>query len=194
MNPVSVSERANASLIEEYHQRWLDNPDSVDPTWRAFFQGFALGGGQQVTTPAAAPAGAINIVDSLKQAHVHYLINAYRSIGHTQADIDPLSGAPAPSPKLQLSQFNLSDADLDTAFDTGTYLGGGQMKLRDIVAALKETYCGHVGVEYAHIQDTDCRRWLQERIESTKLNPKFTKPQKVQKLRHFTSLDIVLMY
>ena len=190
MNPVSVSERANASLIEEYHQRWLDNPDSVDPTWRAFFQGFTLGGGQQVATPAAAPTGAVNIVDSLKQAHVHYLINAYRAIGHTQADIDPLNGAPAPSPKLQLSQFELSDADLDTAFDTGTYLGGGQMKLRDIVASLKETYCGHVGVEYAHIQDTDCRRWLQERIESTKLNPKFTKPQKVRILRRVHKAEL----
>jgi 2-oxoglutarate dehydrogenase E1 component len=190
MNPVSVSERANASLIEEYHQRWLDNPDSVDPTWRAFFQGFTLGGGQQVTTPAAAPAGAVNIVDSLKQAHVHYLINAYRAIGHTQADIDPLSGPPAPQPKLQLSQFSLSDADLDTAFDTGTYLGGGQMKLRDIVAALQQTYCGHVGVEYAHIQDTDCRRWLQERIESTKLQPKFTKPQKVRILRRVHKAEL----
>ena len=190
MNPVSVSERANAGLIEEYHQRWLDNPDSVDPTWRAFFQGFTLGGGQQVAIPAAAPTGTVNIVDSLKQAHVHYLINAYRAIGHTQADIDPLNGAPAPSPKLQLSQFELSDADLDTAFDTGTYLGGGQMKLRDIVASLKETYCGHVGVEYAHIQDTDCRRWLQERIESTKLNPKFTKPQKVRILRRVHKAEL----
>ncbi|MES1168163.1 MAG: 2-oxoglutarate dehydrogenase E1 component, partial [Oleiharenicola lentus] len=192
MNPVSVSERANASLIEEYHQRWLDNPDSVDPTWRAFFQGFTLAGGQQIATPAAAVAstGPVTIVDSLKQAHVHYLINAYRAIGHTQADIDPLSGPPAPQAKLQLSQFNLTDADLDTAFDTGTYLGGGQMKLRDIVAALELTYCNHVGVEYAHIQDTDCRRWLQERIESTKLQPKFTKPQKVRILRRVHKAEL----
>jgi 2-oxoglutarate dehydrogenase E1 component len=189
MNPVSVSERANAAVIEEYHQRWLDNPDSVDPTWRAFFQGFTLGGGQQLP-PATAPAGAVNVVDSLKQAHVHYLINAYRAIGHTQAHIDPLSGPPAPQAKLQLSQFQLSDADLDTAFDTGTYLGGGQMKLRDIVAALQQTYCGHVGVEYAHIQDTDCRRWLQERIESTKLQPKFTKPQKVRILRRVHKAEL----
>ncbi len=190
MNPVSVSERANAALIEEYYQRWQDNPDSVDPTWRAFFQGFTLAGGQQIATPAAAPAGAVNIVDSLKQAHVHYLINAYRAIGHTQAELDPLSGPPPAQPKLELSQFSLSDADLDTAFDTGTYLGGGQMKLRDIVAALKQTYCGHVGVEYAHIQDTDCRRWLQERIESTKLQPKFTKPQKVRILRRVHKAEL----
>ena len=91
MNPVSVSERANAALIEEYYQRWQDNPDSVDPTWRAFFQGFTLAGGQQIATPAAAPAGAVNIVDSLKQAHVHYLINAYRAIARADGRTPSLS-------------------------------------------------------------------------------------------------------
>ncbi len=141
MNPVSVSEGANAALIEEYHQRWLDNPDSVDPTWRAFFQGFTLGGGNGVLTVGTAPVSSVSIVDSLKQAHVHYLINAYRSIGHTQSHLDPLSGPPPAQPKLQLSQFELSDADLDTSFDTGTYLGGGQRKLRDIIGALQQTYC-----------------------------------------------------
>ena len=190
MNPVSVSEGANAALIEEYHQRWLDNPDSVDPTWRAFFQGFSLGGGNGQITAGAAPAGNVSIVDSLKQAHVHYLINAYRAIGHTQSHLDPLSGPPPAQPKLQLSQFELSDADLETAFDTGTYLGGGQMKLRDIVASLEKTYCGHVGVEYAHIQDTDCRRWLQERIESTQLQPSFTKPLKVRILRRLHKAEL----
>jgi 2-oxoglutarate dehydrogenase E1 component len=187
MNPVTVSERANAGVIEEYHQRWLDNPDSVDPTWRAFFQGFSLGSNGQTISNAASGA---TVVDSLKQAHVHYLINAYRAIGHTQAHIDPLNDAPAPSPKLELSQFQLTDADLDTVFDVGTYLGGGQMKLRDIVAALKETYCGHVGVEYSHIQDQDARRWLQDRIESTKLNPTFTKAQKVRILRRVHKAEL----
>jgi 2-oxoglutarate dehydrogenase E1 component len=187
MNPVSVSERANASLIEEYHQRWLDDPESVDPTWRAFFQGFTLGSNGQ--PPAAATASRL-AADNLKQAHVHYLINAYRSTGHTQAHLDPLSGPPPAQPKLQLAQFNLGDDDLDSVFDTGTYLGGGQMKLRDIVAALQQTYCGHVGVEYMHIQDTDCRRWLQERIESTRLQPKFTKPQKVRILRRVHKAEL----
>ncbi len=187
MNPVSASERANAGLFEEYYQRWLDNPDSVDPTWRAFFQGFTLGNSGQ--TPAAASARN-GVIDSLKQAHVHYLINAYRAIGHTQSHLDPLSGPPPAQPKLALAQFNLSDADLDLVFDTGTYLGGGQLSLRDIVASLQQTYCGHVGVEFTHIQDTDCRRWLQERIESTRLQPKFTKPQKVRILRRVHKAEL----
>ncbi|MEO6993323.1 MAG: thiamine pyrophosphate-dependent enzyme, partial [Lacunisphaera sp.] len=189
MNPVSVSEGANAALIEEYNQRWLDNPDSVDPTWRAFFQGFTLGANGQAAV-GAVPTAGVAIVDSLKQAHVHYLINAYRAIGHTQAHLDPLSGPPPAQPKLQLAQFELSDADLDTSFDTGTYLGGGQMKLRDIVGSLQQTYCGHVGVEYAHIQDTDCRRWLQDRIESTKLQPSFPKAKQVRILRRLHKAEL----
>ena len=186
MNPVSVSERANAGVIEEYHQRWLDNPDSVDPTWRAFFQGFTLGSSGQ--TAAAIPAGTV--VDSVKQSGVYYLINAYRAIGHIQSHLDPLSGPPPASPKLQLKQFRLDEADLDTVFDISNFAGGGQMKLRDIVAALNQIYCGHVGVEYAHIQDQDARRWLQERIESTRLRPKFTKPAKVRMLRRVHKAEL----
>ena len=186
MNPVSVSERANAGLIEEYHQRWLDNPDSVDPTWRAFFQGFTLGSNGHA--PTSAPAGAV--IDSVKQAGVYYLISAYRSIGHIQAHLDPLNAPPLPSPKLTLAQFRLSEADLDTVFDVGNFVGGGQMKLRDIVTTLQQTYCGHVGVEYAHIQDQDARRWLQERIEATQLQPKFTKPQKVRILRRVHKAEL----
>ncbi|MEI6106667.1 MAG: 2-oxoglutarate dehydrogenase E1 component [Opitutae bacterium] len=186
MNSVPVSEGANAGLIDEYYQRWLDNPDSVDPTWRAFFQGFTLGSNGQALS--RAPAGAV--VDSGKQSGVYYLINAYRAIGHIQAHLDPLSGRPPASPKLQLKQFRLEEADLDTVFDTSNFLGGGQMKLRDIVAALEQTYCGHIGVEYAHIQDQDARRWLQERIESTRLQPKFTKPQKVRILRRVHKAEL----
>jgi 2-oxoglutarate dehydrogenase E1 component len=194
MNSMTVPTRANSAVIEQMYQAWLDNPDSVDPTWRAFFQGFALGNNNGSMAAAlgdgTAPGAAVAIVDSLKQAHVHYLINAYRAIGHLQSHIDPLSGPPAPVAKLSLEQFELSTADLDTSFDTGTYLGGGQMKLRDIVTTLQETYCGHVGVEYAHIQDTDCRRWLQDRIESSRLQPKFTKAQKVRFLRRVHKAEL----
>ncbi len=197
MNSLTVPTRANSAVIEQMYQAWLDNPDSVDPTWRAFFQGFALGNGNGSLASALAapsdgttPANGVAIVDSLKQASVHYLINAYRAIGHLQSHLDPLSDAPAPVAKLSLEQFHLSSADLDTSFDTGTYLGGGQMKLRDIVAALQQTYCGHVGIECAHIQDTDTRRWLQDRIESSRLQPNFTKPQKVRILRRVHKAEL----
>ncbi len=192
MNSLSVPTRANADVIDQMYRQWLDNPDAVDPTWRAFFQGFSLGNngaGLTGSLEGAASAG-VAIVDSLKQSHVHYLIGAYRAIGHLQAHLDPLSDPPPASPKLQLAEFGLTDADLDISFDIGTYLGGGQMKLRDIVAELQKTYCSHIGVEYAHIQDQDCRRWLQERIESTRLRPAFPKAQKVRILRRVHKAEL----
>ncbi|MGH7995489.1 MAG: 2-oxoglutarate dehydrogenase E1 component [Opitutaceae bacterium] len=192
MTSLTLPTRANADLIEAMHRTWLDNPDAVDPTWRAFFQGFALGSGNGVATPSTAEANAagVSIIDSLNQSHVHYLIATYRAIGHLQAHLDPLSPPPAPNSKLELPQFSLGEADLDLSFDVGTYLGGGTMKLRDIVAALRQTYCGHVGVEYAHIQDQDCRRWLEERIESSRLQPGFTAQQKVRILRRVHKAEL----
>jgi 2-oxoglutarate dehydrogenase E1 component len=92
--------------------------------------------------------------------------------------------------KLALSQFQLSEADLDTSFDVGTYLGGGQKKLREVIDSLETTYCGHIGVEYVHIQDQDCRLWLQERIESTSLKPAFTRAQKVRILRRVHKAEL----
>src|SRR5688572_6200723 len=140
MNRSSLPTHANADIIEATYQAWLKDPNSVDPTWRAFFQGFTLGanGASPVAALAAAagsPAEAhvsTPIIDSLKQSRVHHLINTYRSLGHLEAHLDPLSDPPASHPKLSLTQNNLSDADLDTVFDIGTYLGGGQMKLSDI--------------------------------------------------------------
>ena len=192
MNSMTFPTRANTDVIEAMHRTWLDNPDAVDPTWRAFFQGFTLGssgGPLPAALEGGDPAHAA-IVDSLKQASVHELIRAYRTLGHLQAHLDPLSPPPPLNPKLQLLEFALEEADLDTSFDIGTYLRGGQMRLRDIVAALQETYCSHVGVEYAHIQDRDCLHWLQERIESTRLRPRFSNASKVRILRQLHKAEL----
>src|SRR5471030_1814995 len=163
MNRSSVPTHANASIIEAAYEAWLKDPNAVDPTWRAFFQGFTLGAtgatpgvalataaGSETHAHAAAP-----IIDSLKQSRVHQLINSYRSLGHLEAHLDPLGDPPGAHSKLSLAEFDLDDADLETSFDIGTYLGGGQMKLSDIRDSLRLTYCDHVGVEYTYIQDVD---------------------------------------
>lgn len=186
MNPVSVSEGANSAIIEDYHQRWLENADSVDPTWRAFFQGFTLGSSGQATVASANDGG----VDGVKQSGVYYLISAYRTIGHFQAHINPLGGPPPLSPKLALATFRLDENDLETEFDTGNFRGGGRLKLRDLLGQLQQTYCEHTGVEYTHIQDQDCRRWLQDRIESTQLEPDFNKTQKIRILRRVHKAEL----
>jgi 2-oxoglutarate dehydrogenase E1 component len=198
MNRPSLPTHANVSVIEAAYEAWQKDPNSVDPTWRAFFQGFTLG--SSGTTPGAALATAAGneahahaaapIIDSLKQSRVHHLINTYRSIGHFEAHLDPLSDPPPAHPKLSLAHFELSDADLDTSFDIGTYLGGGQMKLRDILISLRLTYCDHVGVEYTHIQDVEVRCWLQEKMETSRNQPDFSKAEKVRILRRVHKAEL----
>jgi 2-oxoglutarate dehydrogenase E1 component len=198
MNRSSLPLRANTAVIEAAYERWSRDPDSVDPTWRAFFQGFTLG--SSGASPSAALASATDgqahaaattpIIDSLRQSRVHHLINTYRAIGHLQAHLDPLSDPPGAHPKLSLAQLHLEESDLDTSFDIGTYLGGGQMKLRDVIANLQRTYSGHVGVEYMHMQDLEARTWLQEKMEQSRNQPDFTAAEKIRILRRVHKAEL----
>ncbi len=112
---------------------------------------------------AAARAGTEAIA---KQAGVLQLIRAYRVRGHLRADLDPLGYDPQPHPELELSHYGLSIWDLDRPFIAGG-LGGSTetLELRRILDILERSYCRHVGSEYMHIQETECRRWLQQRLE-----------------------------
>jgi 2-oxoglutarate dehydrogenase E1 component len=190
MIAATLPTRANADLIEEYYRRWLENPDSVDPTWRAFFQGFTLGLSGQLPVLAGSASSAPALVDSLKQSQVHSLIYHYRSIGHIQAHLDPLSDLPPPAPRLALGAFGLTEADLETFFDVGHYLDGGQLRLADLIAGLKQTYCGHIGVEYLHIQETAIRRWLQDYMEPRCNQPGFSRQQKLRMLRRLHKAEL----
>jgi 2-oxoglutarate dehydrogenase E1 component len=190
MSNLSLPNHANAALIEAAYKSWLENPDSVDPTWRAFFQGFTLGhGGGSLSAPAVASAG-VSIIDSLKQSHVHHLIASYRALGHHEAHVNPLGEPPPPYPKLTLAQLSLGEEDLGTSFDIGTYLGGGQMTLRDILCSLRLTYCDRIGVEFTHIQDVEVRNWLQERMESTRNQPDFSPAERIRILRRVHKAEL----
>ncbi len=176
MNPTTLPTRANSDVIEAAYAAWLDNPDSVDATWRAFFQGFTLGNNGAPISHAAA--SGIKIVDSYKQAQIIRYINAHRSHGHLEAHLDPLGEKPAPHPKLNLAHFGLDDGDLDESFTLTNFQGGGQKKLRDIQRALKQTYCRTIGVEFMHVQDHEAREWLQARMEAAENTPSFNRDQK----------------
>jgi 2-oxoglutarate dehydrogenase E1 component len=190
MIAATLPTRANADLIEEYYRRWLENPDAVDPTWRAFFQGFTLGLSGQIPVLAGSASAAPALIDSLKQSQVHSLIYHYRSIGHIQAHLDPLNDPPPPSSRLALGEFGLAEPDLETFFDVGHYLDGGQMRLVDLIAGLKQTYCGPIGVEYLHIQDTEVRRWLQNYMEPRRNQPNFGKDQEIRILRRLHKAEV----
>ncbi|WP_221029834.1 2-oxoglutarate dehydrogenase E1 component [Actomonas aquatica] len=190
MNPSSLSTGANAELFEQLYEQWVENPDSVDATWRAFFQGFSLGhSGGPLTTAAASSAG-VNVVDSRKQVMAIRMINAHRSHGHLQAHLDPLNPPPPAHPKLELSAFEFTEADLDESYTLTRYKGGGQMKLRDIVSSLHQTFSGTIGVEYMHVGDMEARDWLQAKMEACNNQPSFDTFRKTQILRRVHKAEI----
>ena len=165
----SFATRWNQGAIDEAYQKWQADPASVDDLWRAFFEGFALA--------ERSPAPAAN---ASAQLGIFRLVHAYRDLGHLLAHIDPLSDPPATHPYLELDQFGLSEADLDRTFDALPFQGLPRATLRELLAALRETYCRTIGVEYMHIQDVAIRRWLQERMEPTRNRPKLAFRQKMR--------------
>ena len=189
MHSMTLPTRANADAIEAAYASWLENPDSVDATWRAFFQGFTLG---QSGNGAAGFSGSadVNVVASRKQVMVSRYINAHRAHGHLQAHLDPLSDPPPDHPRLSLDHFEFTEADMDESFTLTTFQGGGQMKLRDIVAAARATYSRKIGVEYMHMQDMDAREWLQSRMEKCQNTPSFNKAQKTRILRRVHKAEL----
>ena len=164
--------RANLDLVEALYARWQD-PQAVDESWRYFFEGFDLG----QTRPAAG--------DGKSHTAFTRLVYRYRELGHFLAKLDPLNDPPASHPLLALPEVGLSDADLERTFDINDFFVGLQRAtLRDLLKALRDTYCRTIGVEYMHIQDTRIRRWLQERMEPNRNRPRFDRNQKLRILQN----------
>ncbi len=183
---------ANAAYVEELYERWLDDAEAVPDHWQRMFSEIADGQREDSRHLAivehfralrenghyqAAPAAA----EDYKQAGVLRLINAYRVRGHQRARLDPLGLSERPQvPDLELGFHSLSEADLKTSFHTGSLAGPDHLPLGEIIDICKNTYCGSIGVEYMHIADTNQRRWLQQRLESTR--GKYT-PDREERLR-----------
>src|SRR5487761_1030670 len=183
MSHGTVANRLNLDAIEAAYQRWRQDPEAVDASWRFFFEGFELGAAQ----PAAPRAPT---TDAPSQTAIVRLIYAYRDLGHFLAHLDPLSEARTSHPLLELSEFGFTESDLDRSFATAPFLGMERGTLRQLIDALKETYCRTIGVEYMHIQDTRIRRWLQERMEPRRNRPRFDRAKKVRVLQslHYAEL------
>jgi 2-oxoglutarate dehydrogenase E1 component len=156
----------NGELMEELFRRWQDNADSVDPTWRAFFSGMQFAGRLPDGASGGIESGSVSEAVR-RQTGVVRLISWYRQAGHLQAHINPLATEPPPpAPQLALENFGLSSADLDKFVDASMYFGmTGPVQLGELLDALRETYCGSIGVEYMHIDSLDVRMWLARRME-----------------------------
>ncbi|MCX6845568.1 MAG: 2-oxoglutarate dehydrogenase E1 component, partial [Verrucomicrobia bacterium] len=163
----TVSVRQNADLLEAQYAQWCEDPKSVGETWAAFFEGFELGTAQpRRAAEGGAPVTATQASDSDLAffGKVVALIYNYRTLGHTQAHINPLEEKPERNPRLALEQFGLTEADLDRVAWNAYFRHGEKMKLRDMIAALEATYSGKIGFEFMHIHHTPIRHWVRERI------------------------------
>ena len=164
-----------AGFIEAEYLKWKANPESVNREWRIFFEGFDLASGF-----GKAGAGLSDKSEILRQCGVQELIYRYRDLGHFLTCLDPLGSCKDEHALLAIPGFGLSEEDLDRSFHTPSTLFGQETPLRQIVAALKETYCRSFGVEYMHIQDPGERYWLQERMEPTRNRPGFSREEQLE--------------
>jgi 2-oxoglutarate dehydrogenase E1 component len=210
---------ANATFIAELCQRWLEDPSSVDPSWQGFFaelgeegqailreiEGPGWGNGRshvianghgngQAALPAeaTAPAGVAPEQATLDALRALSLIRAYRVRGHLLADLDPLGLVRRTShPDLDPATYGFTGADYDRPIFVNGVLGFQTATLREILGALQATYCGHVGVEYMHMQELEQRQWIQARIEVPRNQTEFTREGKRAILQRLTDAEML---
>src|SRR5438045_1830074 len=183
---------ANAPFVEGLYEQYLADPASVAAEWRQQFDAWQAGGGAKDVAhspilaafenlrPSAAPATASGGPDTEKAHKVLQYIRAHRVLGSRDSQLDPLKRMErTPVPELQLGYYGLGEADMDRQYSPGSWQGAtGSMKLRDIVTAVKKTYCGTIGVEYMYISDTKEKRWIQKQFEGTLSTPSLSADEK----------------
>ena len=198
---------ANASFLEEQYDLYLQDPAAVSDDWRAYFDALQKTAGTLTRDvahtpviasfaalarqPHAAPAAEAHP----RQVGVLQLINAHRFLGNRHARLDPLERHPLPEvPELDPAFYHLSQEDLDVVFATGSLAGPPQASLREILDALRSTYCGYVGVEYMYITSTEQKRWIQKRFEGSRSRIELAPEDKIKLLQHVTAAETLERY
>lgn len=191
MDRFSFLNAAHTAFFADLYDQYIENPDSVEASWRSFFQGFdfagAYGGSEYFETApqngAAAPTQPVSDYSGIpeklqKEFRVLNLIEGYRTRGHLFTKTNPVRERRIFKPNLALETFGLSDADLDTVFDAAKEVGLQPSSLRDIVDHLRKVYCQHIGIEYMYIRDPEARQWIQNRLSINHNQPDFSADQK----------------
>ncbi|WP_439113463.1 2-oxoglutarate dehydrogenase E1 component [Hydrogenophaga sp.] len=202
----------NAPYVEEMYENYLENPGSVSETWRSYFDALqhvpAVDGSDARDVPhqpvinafaERAKQGGTKVVIAAgadsdlgrKRVAVQQLIAAYRNVGARWADLDPLKRTERDHiPELDPAFYGFTDADFETVFNTSnTFFGKEVMSLRDLLNALRETYCSSIGAEYMYISDQAQKRWWQEKLESIRSKPAFNADKKKHILGRLTAAE-----
>jgi 2-oxoglutarate dehydrogenase E1 component len=202
----------NAPYVEEMYENYLANPGSVPDTWREYFDALqhvpAVDGSNAKDVPhlpvvnafaERAKSGVNKVVMATgadsemgrKRTAVQQLIAAYRNVGARWADLDPLKRMERDKiPELEPSFYGFNDADQETVFNTSnTFFGKESMSLRELMNALRETYCGTIGAEYMYTTDQNQKRWWQQKLESIRSKPQFNAEKKKHILDRLTAAE-----
>ncbi|WP_024481902.1 2-oxoglutarate dehydrogenase E1 component [Cellulophaga baltica] len=192
MDKYSFLNAAHTSFFAELYDKYLINPDSVEPSWRAFFQGFDFGQESLLdeldlpVTPnnVAAPSGTSEMPQSLqKEFQVIRLIDGYRSRGHLFTKTNPVRERRKYEPTLAIENFGLSSGDLNTVFTAGEILGIGPSTLTEIISHLTNIYCDAIGVEYMYIRNPERIEWIQNWLNVNDNHPNYDNKRKKNILR-----------
>ncbi|HET8748510.1 MAG TPA: 2-oxoglutarate dehydrogenase E1 component [Ramlibacter sp.] len=202
----------NAPYVEEMYENYLANPGSVPDMWREYFDALqnvpAVDGSnardvphlpvvnafaeraKQGVTRVVVAAGA-DLETARKRTAAQQLIAAYRNVGARWADLDPLKRAERENiPELEPSFYGFTDADQEMVFNTSnTFFGKDSMSLREMLNALRETYCGTIGAEFMYISDQGHKRWWQQKLESIRSKPQFSPEKKKHILDRLTAAE-----
>ncbi len=199
----------NADFLEALYERFLTDPDSLPPYWRERFQKLKATMPGHPDVPheeirrrfqalAPRPGALVAIagkVEYAKQIAVNRLIDHYRLLGHRLAETNPLPLAPKPYLlELDPVYYQLDESDLNAEFEASTLAKGSPMKLRDILAKLRRTYCGPIGSETMHIVQREVRQWLQERLEASEAKLNLSAEQKRRVLKGLIAAEGIEKY
>jgi 2-oxoglutarate dehydrogenase E1 component len=191
MDRFSFLNAAHTQFFADLYDEYLVNPDAIEPSWRAFFQGFDFGMSQQssetivnqIVSVASQPAESVGISEKIqKEFSVLKLIDAYRVRGHLFTKTNPVRERRTYQPTLDHQNFALTDADLDTVFDAAKVLGHQPSSLREFIKHLNNVYCQSIGIEYMYIRKPEVVQWIQGRLNVNDNLPNFSTDEKKQLL------------
>ncbi|PID46206.1 MAG: 2-oxoglutarate dehydrogenase E1 component [Proteobacteria bacterium] len=213
MKQDSLLDGDSAAYLESMYESYLEDPQSVSANWQRYFDELPQDVETQGATEAfhsakrdlfrnlgfraqaaSAPASE-DIEHREKQVNVLQLINAYRLLGHMKANINPLKeGEEVVVPELTLAYHSLSDADLDTVFNSGSMTSIGDAKLRDIIAQLEAVYCSTTGAQYMYISNSDEKRWIQQELTRHTLKPSYDADTRKYLLKQLVAAETLERY
>ncbi|PKA97623.1 2-oxoglutarate dehydrogenase E1 component [Flavobacteriaceae bacterium MAR_2009_75] len=193
MDKYSFLNAAHTTFFADLYDKYLKAPDSIEPSWRAFFQGYDFGSElaldeidvDELANGSASQTGqGVEIPQSLqKEFQVIRLIDGYRSRGHLFTKTNPVRERRKYVPTLEIENFGLEQGDLETVFNAGEIIGIGASSLKDIIEHLQRIYCDAIGVEYMYIRKPERIEWIQKWLNVNDNHPKFDVEHKKRILR-----------